>query len=747
MKHLNSLLTLCLLFLALGLYAQPAPGMPSEPGKCYARCLIADQYETVTEQVLVKEASSKVQITPATYETVSEQILAKEAGNTLAVVPATFETVTEQKLAQEASTTLSIVPAKFETMSERKLSKEAPRALLQNCTSTGNYASDNSAIQSALASSMGEVGTLSVSPAQLEASSEQILVKEAFTQLRVVPAVFETVTEQKLVRPAYHTLSTVPAVYETVTEQVLDKEAYTVLTVVPAVYETETEQILSKEAYSTISTSPATYETVTEQKLAQEAGTRIERRPAEFETATETIQTTAASTKWVKKKADRNCLSANPDDCLVWCLVEVPAQFRTVTKQVRKACAEGWTASGDDCIRTIDVPAQYTTISYQKLANPASSSKADVPAVYTTRTYRKLVSPARTESREVPATYKTYTYQKVVKPAHTVSTEVPAQYETVSYQKLVSAATTEVVEVPATYRDRRFQTLTSDACANLRPCGNSTILENVNFQSGSATLTAGSMGEIRSLATQLKGSTGTATLVGHTDSQGDDSSNLDLSRRRAKSVYDALVAEGVDASKLRYEGRGEASPIASNATASGRAQNRRTEMVTEGSTGNTDCNTYTNVSYQKLVSDAQAQSADVPARYETVSYQKLASDAATTSADIAAQYTTRSYKKLANAAATTVTETPAQYNSVTKTNLVTPGGFTEWREVVCDADITPALYRRVQQALNDKGYNVGAVDGIIGAGTKAQLVKFQRDNNLPIGQLDVETLKALGVNR
>ncbi len=44
--------------------------------------------------------------------------------------------------------------------------------------------------------------------------------------------------------------------------------------------------------------------------------------------ATKTITIRPASTKWVKKRADRNCRSSNPDDCLVWCLVETPAQTR-----------------------------------------------------------------------------------------------------------------------------------------------------------------------------------------------------------------------------------------------------------------------------------------------------------------------------------------------------------------------------------------------------------------------------------
>jgi len=47
--------------------------------------------------------------------------------------------------------------------------------------------------------------------------------------------------------------------------------------------------------------------------------------------------------------------------------------------------------------------------------------------------------------------------------------------------------------------------------------------------------------------------------------------------------------------------------------------------------------------------------------------------------------------------------------------------------------------------LNARGYNVGAADNQMGAKTKAALVKFQKDNGLPIGNLDYETLKALGV--
>jgi outer membrane protein OmpA-like peptidoglycan-associated protein len=67
-------------------------------------------------------------------------------------------------------------------------------------------------------------------------------------------------------------------------------------------------------------------------------------------------------------------------------------------------------------------------------------------------------------------------------------------------------------------------------------------------------------------------------VIGHTDSQGSDSFNKQLSERRALAVAGALTAAGVDSSRVRAEGRGEAQPEASNTTAKGRSENRRVEI-------------------------------------------------------------------------------------------------------------------------------------------------------------------------
>jgi OOP family OmpA-OmpF porin len=69
--------------------------------------------------------------------------------------------------------------------------------------------------------------------------------------------------------------------------------------------------------------------------------------------------------------------------------------------------------------------------------------------------------------------------------------------------------------------------------------------------------------------------------VGHTDSVGSDAYNMKLGERRARAVADYLVAEGVSPSRIDVRSLGESRPVASNATAEGRAENRRVEIIAE----------------------------------------------------------------------------------------------------------------------------------------------------------------------
>jgi len=165
--------------------------------------------------------------------------------------------------------------------------------------------------------------------------------------------------------------------------------------------------------------------------LIKAASVRIDRVPMEYESVTETVELKPSTTKWVKRQADKNCLSADPNDCLVWCLVEVPAEYTTVTKQISKGCAAGYTRSGkdgqfgstsgrDECVKITQIPAEYGS---RQVVQTAPSK---------TVTKQRIVNPATVQERVVPAEYATVTKQVVKNPAGYIRRAVPASYNTVS---------------------------------------------------------------------------------------------------------------------------------------------------------------------------------------------------------------------------------------------------------------------------------------------------------------------------
>jgi K(+)-stimulated pyrophosphate-energized sodium pump len=104
-------------------------------------------------------------------------------------------------------------------------------------------------------------------------------------------------------------------------------------------------------------------------------------------------------------------------------------------------------------------------------------------------------------------------------------------------------------------------------------------LEGVNFETGSSKLTAGSDATLKSLATMLTCyNTLKVKMGGYTDNSGDSVKNVTLSGSRAAAAKDALVKLGVDAARIESEGFGPQYPLADNATAEGKSQNRRIDI-------------------------------------------------------------------------------------------------------------------------------------------------------------------------
>ncbi|MFX1739974.1 OmpA family protein [Paraburkholderia kururiensis] len=104
---------------------------------------------------------------------------------------------------------------------------------------------------------------------------------------------------------------------------------------------------------------------------------------------------------------------------------------------------------------------------------------------------------------------------------------------------------------------------------------------DANFDVDRATLTPEARGRLDALIAAAAGATfGTVSVSGYTDSTGPAAHNQGLSERRARSVAQYLQQHGLKASQYVVHGYGESNPVATNATAEGRAHNRRVEITT-----------------------------------------------------------------------------------------------------------------------------------------------------------------------
>lgn len=107
------------------------------------------------------------------------------------------------------------------------------------------------------------------------------------------------------------------------------------------------------------------------------------------------------------------------------------------------------------------------------------------------------------------------------------------------------------------------------------------VSRGILFDVNSDKLKAESYGALKEVAQALKDNPGVRVkIVGHTDSDGDDTVNLELSKKRAASVKLALTSEfGIDASRMETDGMGETQPTDPNTTSAGKANNRRVEFI------------------------------------------------------------------------------------------------------------------------------------------------------------------------
>jgi len=343
----------------------------------------------------------------------------------------------------------------------------------------------------------GQCFTKAFYPAKYTTTTERILASEASEKVHVIPARYGMATERIKISDGTERIVTTPATYKTVYQKVLSKPAQQTWrtslggnapeasnTCVqsaaaagmnvsgatpgtcfyehyrPEKYATTTQKVLASEASEKVISIPAKYRTVSKRIQVSQGTERLVKTPVQYKTVRQRIQTAPPRTEWKRTKCqDRGCNQSE-----VVCLVNIPATYKTVTKQVVAKPAT---------TRKVTTPPEYKTVQIKEMVSPPTTRTVPIPATYKTVTTRKKVQDgayswsdasgrnARTRATNqcnricltaTPAKYNKISKRVVATPATSRTVRTPAQYTTVQLRKLITPASERRTAIPATYK-------------------------------------------------------------------------------------------------------------------------------------------------------------------------------------------------------------------------------------------------------------------------------------------------------
>jgi len=239
MKFVKLLSTLFLLSLLISgkINAQQELPPTAQPGKCYVKCITADEYREVTETIVIKPEYKVLTTTPATYKTVEEKVLIKEASKKYVIHPAVYETVTVDYENKAGVTTLEAVPARLgsssKTIEVQPKSGRWEYKKLDNCPSVNK--------EDCMVACYVEY------PPAYVTIPITVLEAAATTKSVTKPGSSASYKKEVVKTPARVEEIDIPAEYKTITKVVVDVPAGVKETVVPAVTKTITKKELVKK--------------------------------------------------------------------------------------------------------------------------------------------------------------------------------------------------------------------------------------------------------------------------------------------------------------------------------------------------------------------------------------------------------------------------------------------------------------------------------------------------------------------
>lgn len=227
-------------------FAAVAQELPdnAQPGKCYIKCITADEFREETETVEISPAYKKLKAVPGTYKIVEQEVLVKEASVKKVYIPAVYETVLIEVESGEEGKALSydVVPASFEkeivTIETQPKMGKWEYTQLKDCPSANK--------EDCVVACFVEAPAKSVNIGVTK------LASDATVRENVIPGQTITYKKQVVKEPARVDEITIPAEYATIKRKVVDVPARVIEETVPAQHRNVTKTVLVKKGGMTV---------------------------------------------------------------------------------------------------------------------------------------------------------------------------------------------------------------------------------------------------------------------------------------------------------------------------------------------------------------------------------------------------------------------------------------------------------------------------------------------------------------
>jgi len=429
-------------------------------------------------------------------------------------------------------------------------------------------------------------------------------------------------------------------------------------------------------------------------------------------------------------------------------------------------------AKAGECYAKVVIPAKYKTVEERVLVQEASTKISIIPAKYEWITERVEVTPESKKLQSIPATYKKVTETIEIKPAtRSWHTSLKRKSPPVSKEILVAAKLKGVDLVNATpgncfkeyYMPERYKTIKEEIViqkerrkTEIIPAKYEMVEKIIEIKPASTkTMTIPATYEFTdekvlvekektvwkkgaNPAQQLDGATGEIMcLVKVPAKYKTIRKKVVKTPATTKIVNIPAVSKTIKIKKLVTEAE--------------------TKIITIPEVKKTIekevLDTQSRFSWIKLGDDIdkgwhytghRVCLLETDAKYTKIIKTELETPASTKELLIEATYKNMKIKKLIEEAREVKTPIEAIYKNLAKKEKIS-AAYQSWERILCQTNMNKEVILKIQNALKDKKYNPGKIDGVLGRGTRVALAQYQKDNSLATGGITYETLKSLNV--